>query len=285
MNHRRAPLIASVCLLGLAAAWTGLFPHALAQPGSDRGGSEQIRGMVLPIQQVLIHAPVDGIVAKLPVKEGDLVEEGDLLLQMDDEVQKAVVAASKLRAEATANLERARLEHEEATIALERMEEAQQQRAAREWEVRRARLRRDISRVAMEAARENQAIAEAEVVLETRRLSRFAVHAPWDGVITSVAVERGATLTRDDAVVRLLSLRRLKAEIYLPASLHGKVKVGGDYELEAGEPVNRTIASTLTFAAPVIDPGSQTFRCVFTIDNPDRKLPAGFAVTLPDPSE
>jgi hypothetical protein len=36
----------------------------------------------------------------------------------------------------------------------------------------------------------------------------------------------------------------------------------------------------LKFVDPIIDSGTQTFRCVFEIENSDRKMPAGFGVRL-----
>jgi len=48
--------------------------------------------------------------------------------------------------------------------------------------------------------------------------------------------------------------------------------------LAAGEPGNRDVRAKLKFADPVIDPASQTFRCVFAIDNAAPSLPAGFVV-------
>jgi len=147
-------------------------------------------------------------------------------------------------------------------------------------EVRRAQLRRDIARVAVKSAREKHRVAEAELQLEMRRLDRFRLTAPWDGIVRKVPAEVGATLTRRDPVVQLVCLDELEAEIYLPAELHGRLEVGRTYRLRASAPVGRAVQGELTFADPVIDPGSQSFRCVFTVDNADGALPAGFAVEL-----
>ena len=282
IHLRPAALLLLIAAAGLGLASMFVSSHVQGQPSPRSAGNDAIRGMVLPDQQAVLHAPVAGIVLEIAVEDGDRVKAGDLLVRMDDEVQQAVVESAKLRARSDAQLQRAELEFEEAKIGLERMEEAQQRRAAREWEVRRAKLRRDIAEVAVRAARENRQLAAAEVELETRRLERFSLQAPWDGVVLSTPAEPGTTVTREDAVVRLVSLAKLKAEIYLPAEMYHKVEVDKTYRLRGLAPVNRDLEAVLTFAAPVIDPGSQTFRCVFTIDNADRSLPAGFAVVLAD---
>jgi len=263
----RALPAAAACIIALASS-------TLAQDG------QSMRGMVLPGKQVLLNAPVDGTVATIGVEEGQHVKADALLVQMDARIQQAVVAAAELRAGSNAELERAKLELEEANVTLDRMTEAFEQHAAREWEVRRAKLRRDIAAISVEAARETRQVAAAELKLESERLDRFKLVAPWDGVVTRVPAEEGATLSRSDPVVQLVSLAELKANIYLPAELQPKVEVGRTYRLTASAPVGRVIEGKLTFADAVIDPASQAFRCVFTIDNADGKLPAGFAVEL-----
>jgi len=46
------------------------------------------------------------------------------------------------------------------------------------------------------------------------------------------------------------------------------------------EPFGAAIAARLRHMDPVMDAASGRFRTVFTIDNPDRTLPAGLEATL-----
>lgn len=275
MMCRRHPLTILIALLAVAMlAQTDAPPEITpeASPGAAW------RGMAMPAKQATLNAPVDGNLAATAVSEGQRVRAGDSLITMDDGVQQAVVRAAELKAGATADLDRAKLELEEARITLDRLIEAQKNRAAQEWEVRRAALQRDIAQVAVVKAGEDRKLAEAELQLEQQRLARFKLTAPWDGIVVRVLVKPGATLSRSDAVLKLVALDQLEAEIYVPAERFSQVKVGQVYALAAGEPVNRDVQAKLKFADPVIDPASQTFRCVFAIDNADLSLPAGFVV-------
>lgn len=280
MNQPGNSAVIGVAILSVGLAW---FMLPINAKGQDEHEPRRmtVRGMVLPARQVQLYAPVDGTVEAISVEEGQTVEAGDKLLQMENQVQAAVVEIARLRAESQAELERAKLELEEAKITLERMIEAEQNRAARAWEVRRARVRRDVAAVTVKAAEEKHRVAEAELMLEKQRLSQFELTAPWAGIITNTPVEVGATLMRRDPVLTLISLTELEAQIHVPADHYGQFNVGDKYTLMASEPVNATVEATLIFADPVIDPGSQTYRCVFTIDNTDKALPAGFTVTLP----
>ena len=54
--------------------------------------------------------------------------------------------------------------------------------------------------------------------------------------------------------------------------------MGQAYPLRAEPPVDQTLIATLVAIDPVLDSGTQTFRCVFEIDNDQLSLPAGFLV-------
>ena len=63
-----------------------------------------------------------------------------------------------------------------------------------------------------------------------------------------------------------------------------RIAAGEPVGLLAGVPVSGRIEGQLKYAAPVVDAATQTFRCVFTINNQDLRLPAGFSVRLDIPS-
>ncbi len=269
-----------VCAIALGLV---CVTHAVAQPVAtlaDRATIDRLPGLALPKRQVALHTPMEGKLLKVHVEEGQRVAEGQKLVEMDRQLQAAVVEAVKLRATSRSALERARLELAEAEIMHEQVAKAFAQDAARQWEVRRAKLRRDLAQVAVEAAAEAIAVAEAELKLEQARLERLTMTAPWEGLVTRVAADPGATVGPSDPIVVLIDLRTLKAEIHLSVDLYEKMVVGKTYKLSAGKPIDRQIEGRLTYASKVIDPASRTFRCVFEIDNPDKAMPAGFPVQL-----
>jgi len=165
-------------------------------------------------------------------------------------------------------------------VNLQSTREAFESGAAEQWEVRRARVQRELAQVAVEAAKEASAVAEAELKLERRKLERYTLRAPWAGYVARIGVDPGATVTGDSGVLQLIDLRALKAEFHLPVELYDKINTGQRYRLAAEPPVNRRLEAECTLVTRMIDPASETFRCVMRIDNADGKLPAGFAVRL-----
>jgi len=275
--------ILTVCLLAVA------FASPLVQAQSDDGSlslnpeDERLRGLVRPSKQVKLNAPLDGRVETISVVEGQHVEAGAELARMDDAIQKAVVAAARMRAADDAQIRRQKLLLEEADIQLERMVELEKTGAAQEWELRRQRLQRDANAAALDAAKNEKQLAEQNVRLEEAKLERYSILAPFDGMVVRIDTEAGASLTNRDTILTFFQMDPLEAVLFLPVELYGKLKPGRDYTFIAEEPVNTELTGKLKTIEPVVDAASRTFRCIFTIENPEKKLPAGFTVRLPWP--
>jgi RND family efflux transporter MFP subunit len=255
-------------------------PRIARDLGLVQPRAERLRGVVVPSQQVVLAAPVDGILAEVLVEEGQFVAADQKLLRMDDAVQRLAVEAARLRAESEAPLRSARLAVEEAAILVQRMEEAFAKDAASEWELRRMKLQQEQAQAEYDATLEQQALAQVNLRLEQQRLQRYMLSAPFDALVVRLTAEPGSTMTRGDQIASLIVLNPLEAHIFVPAEQFGRLEVGRSYPLEADAPVNRQIEGRLKTVDRVIDSASQTFRCVFEIDNPDHTMPAGFTVHL-----
>lgn len=257
-----------------------VLPTAASAQELDYQSDERFRGLVKPTRQVALGSPVDGIVSELLIDEHDLVKKGQPLIRMDDAVQQVAVAAAKLRAEDETEVRRQRLLLAEAEIQLNRMEELAASDAAQEWEVRRSRLQRDATEAALEAAQHQRVMAQQSYLLEQERLKRMVIRAPFDGQVMRISSESGASLRLGDNILQMMAMDKLEAQLYVPLTLYGQLKVGRDYELLAEAPVNKTLVGTLKSVEPVIDSASKTFRVIFTVDNEDLSLPVGFTVRL-----
>ena len=273
--------------LFLVITATCVYSTTIAQT-DNTAASPDIRyapeGIAMPHLIAILNAPTDGILAEATVEEGQFVKTGQALIRMKDDTQQVVVRIAQLKADSLHSVERAKMELAEAETMHQRMLQASNTGAAGKWEVRRSELRRDIAEIAHQAAIAAQQIAQQELALEQARLERFKLSAPWDGQVTLVTTDPGVTVSREDPLIQMVNTEKLKAEIYIPLSLFGKLTVGKTYTLTALDPINQPIEAELTFADSVINHGSKRFRCVFTIDNPELTLPAGFAVQF-DPSQ
>ncbi len=257
------------------------LPLAAQSPdgGEDAPGFE-MQGLALPVKQVTLSAPMKGILAEMLVEEGDRVAVDQVLAKMDDRLQAVTTEGARLQAQSTTEIRKADLAAEEAQIMFENIQRIHATDAASEWEVRRMRLQRDHAQATAEQARENHDLAQVRLRLEEERLALYHVRAPFDATVIRTLADPGVSLETQDKLLALARLDVLEAQIFLPVDLYGRLERGATYTLGAGSPVHGELSAVLKTIDPIIDPASQTFRCVFVIDNPDQRLPAGFGVRL-----
>lgn len=264
---------------GLTVMVAGALVWAQPEPATP-GDVGLFQGVVRPSRQVTLAAPVGGILMELLVEKGDRVEEKQVVARMDDELQKLVTDSARLQAESDTEIEAEKLAAEEARIMHDLAADAFRKGGASEWEVRRAKLQWDQSEAAVKAAHEKKQLAMVNLRLEEEKLSRYRLRAPFTGIVDDIAFEEGATLGTSDKILTLKMYDPLEAELFLPASLYGRLRIGQTYTLIPDQPSIGPLEGRLRFISQDFDSASQTFRCVFTIPNPDWKLPAGFMVRL-----
>ncbi len=239
-------------------------------------------GIVEPARQVELSFPEERVVQQFRVKEGAQVQAGEILVVMDNREARQAVLGAEAAAERTAVIRRAELELNLADQLLQRLQRLDPgARSARELEE--AQARRDQAAASLDLAREEKVQAERRLELERARLESLNVRAPFAGQIVRVDAVSGQTMNRAETLLEMANMERLQCELYLPLQWFGQLEIGGEYSLLAGAPVNRRLNAKLISHSPLIDPATQTFRCVLEIDNHDRQLPAGFSVFFEGP--
>ena len=288
---KRVLVVAAVAVLGGAGLMAQAPDEGAAARAGERrarsfraDGTRQLRGgLVRPSKEVVLKAPLDGIIRQVLVEESDAVSEGDVLAQMDDVMQQLIVERQRVEAESEASILSAEAQREDAQIRFDKATELEADDVATAFEVRRAGLRLSQAEAELTRAKEGQDLAGKTLELEQEKLARYAVKAPFDGRIVRVVAESGASVTRDDTILSMVALDPLEAQLFMPLDLFGEVKVGKRYRLIAGPPVDRTITGVLKTIDPIVESASSTFRCVFTIENAGSELPAGFKVVFDGP--
>lgn len=247
-------------------------------PDWRSGMSEGLPGVAVPSRQVTMSCPMEGMLMELHVQEGRRVEAGQVLAVMDNRVAQAAVATARAAAERTAPIELARQELVFSKNLLGRLETLRTANAGSEFEVVEARTRVDKAQAALLSAQEEQRLSAERLNLELTRLETHSLRAPFAGQILRVEVLPGTTLTRDDDLLTLIRLNELEVELHVSLDFYHQLDTGKTYRLLAGAPVNKHVQGRLDFVAPMVDAATRTYRCIFTINNEDLQLPAGFSV-------
>ena len=153
-------------------------------------------GHIEPKTQVQITTDVAGRIIDLPVEEGQEVEEGDLLLQIDPALFVAAVErAEAALAQAQASKAQQQAAYQQAQRDADRLTALQERGTdfVTEAEVEQATTSAEVQGRLLEAAEHQVQQAEANLDQERDRLAKTTIRAPMPGRITRLNVERGET--------------------------------------------------------------------------------------------
>jgi HlyD family secretion protein len=151
-------------------------------------------GVVQPRRKVDIVADVSGRVAQVYVREGQWVNEGDLLLRIDPSTyEPAVRRARAAWQQADANARQAEAQQRQAEFAFRRAQQLAQRQLAPAAEVDNARTAWEVARAQAEAARAAVAQAQAAYLEAVEALRKTLLRAPMSGRIVRLEVEAGET--------------------------------------------------------------------------------------------
>lgn len=185
----------------------------------ERGSIERVilaTGRLRPAEFVDVGAQVSGQLERLHVREGDRVQRGELLAEIDPTLAEARLA----ELEASTEDLRARIRAKQADIALARTLAQRAEHlfgldagSREDMEVARSTL--IVRQAELEALEANLRQIDASLRTARANLEYTRIHAPIDGVVTTVEARVGQTLNASQqapVVLRIANLDRMRVE-------------------------------------------------------------------------
>jgi multidrug efflux system membrane fusion protein len=236
------------------AAQPAATPRTVAvvvPPRMQHARAIRISGLTEADKRAVVATRTAGIVADLPIKQGDRVKKGQIIMAIDAEDKPAMI------------------EMNEQVVKQREAEFAAAQRLAKSGTL--PKLQLDTATSALATAKSQLKAAQAE-------LERLTVYAPFDGVIDSVDVELGSSVAQGGQVATLLSLDPVvvKGEVSERDLRYVKPGDKGEAMLVNGEKVEGEVR----FISRESTPATRTFRIEVAIDNPDDRIPAGMTAEI-----
>jgi multidrug resistance efflux pump len=208
--------------------------------------------VIVASNRAIVHAEIDGVIAKVEVAEGALVHAGDLLVRLAD--HQALVRHQALSG-ALAGLD--------AQLAVAAPGARGLAATIHREQVAAARVER--GRVALELA---------EVELELRE--RLELRAPIAGVVVTpkLGERAGEAVKAGDAVVEVADMARVKAEIFVEERELDAVKLGMPVAVKVGSYPRRSFSGRVELIAPSVMTKDHAGRIKLTaeLDNAERLL-------------
>jgi HlyD family secretion protein len=194
-----AVVVAGGAIFATTAARRGEKPTEVrieAVDSRDLVASVTASGQVQPRTKVDVAADISGRIVRLAVKEGQMVNRGDFLLQIDPEqyeaaVQRAEAGLSSAKAQAA----QARANFLQAKRGYDRNMEMRKTNAAlvSDAEIEQSRTQVEVNQALLEASDHNVEQSNASVRDAKQSLAKTRIHAPMSGRITRLVVEQGET--------------------------------------------------------------------------------------------
>ena len=191
-----------IALLGAWAWWAGRSkPVAVVVTAVERGTVEKTvantrAGTVEACRRAKLSPSAGGQIARLPVKKGDVVKQGQLLLELWNKDLTAQLALSKQEATSAAATARARcIEAEQARREADRQQKLLARKLVSEEQVDQAVSTADASNAACEAANATAGVSDARVGVNEATLEKTRLVAPFDGVVAEINGELNEYVT------------------------------------------------------------------------------------------
>ncbi len=246
------PVAASTVEVTTAEVTRGSIAQRISAPGS-----------LSALRESRIGSEVGGRLWRVYVDEGDRVEQGDVLFQIDPEPYVVALRQAKAGRDLAA--------------AERRQQEADLERA-------RALFRKDVlSRQELDrletrltVAQANERKAQEGVELAQLNLRRTILHAPYAGAVTRRLADEGTTAhSQPQTIVLVLQETAvLEGRATIPETYFDAVRVG-DRAVIRVEGLDRDIETSIDAVGDSVDPATRTYDVKMRVPNPEFRLKAG----------
>ena len=244
------------------------LPETTTTTAAMRSITERVSasGKIQPVLEVNISAEVSGQLIELPVVEGDQVNEGDLLAQINPDVY----IAARNRAQAAVNTTLSNLSSAKAMLATS---EANLFVAEKSWErtqnlfsngvisqadydqseaaIHNAKATLTSSEEGVKSANYSILSAKASLQETLDNLSRTTLRAPQSGIVTALVKEVGESVQGNgfvagEVVMKISNLSEMEVDIEVNESDIVRVAMGNKSEIEVDAYLSETFLGQVT---------------------------------------
>ena len=210
-------------------------------------------GTLTADEMIEIKSEVDGVVRQINFNEGEPVELGRLLIQIDD----GKLAASVAEGEANFKL---------SETNFERMRQLQKDRLVSRQEFDQAAAVFDVNRAGLELKR--------QMLKDTR------IVAPFAGTTGARMVSPGQVIAKNTTLTWLVQMDPVKVEVNVPERFLNQLKIGQEIEISVASLPARKFQGRVYFIAPQIDTNTRTALVKARLANPKQELRPGMFANL-----
>ena len=186
----------------------------------------QAVGSLRSRQAVMMRPEVAGRIREIGFSDGAAVRKGQLLVQLDDTLQRAEIK----QARAQVSIAQANFRRNEELVA-----------------------QSFVARRVLDESAANLQVAEAQLALACARLSRMAVVAPFDGTVGIRSVNLGDYVKDGADLVNLEDISSMYVDFRMPERFQSKLRLRQSVELQLDSLPGRVFKATVEAIDPLLD--------------------------------
>jgi RND family efflux transporter MFP subunit len=247
--------------------------------------------------QAAVGAKVPGRIANIPVEEGDVVKEGDVLAELEHSDLDAMLASRKVAvtlaeaqlAEAQSNLDQAKRDYERETDVFQRL-------AGARSTMERAQATYFASQSIVGARAAAVAAAKSAVIEAEESIRNMFIYAPFAGTVLTKDAERGESImpggmgasSGRGSVITLAQLDKLEVDTDVKEDYLGSLRMGQPAQVLVDAVPDRRYQGRLREIIPMGDRTRGIVKVKVEIIDPDERLFPELSATvnfLPDQTD
>ncbi len=210
----------------VAVCWLSLLPFSL------QAAELKARGMLVAVHKATLSSELAAQVVAVPKKMGESFKKGDVLLKLDCRLFEAQL--QKVKAES--KVAELKLQN---TLQLSKLN--------------------SIGTLEVAIAEAELQKAQAESAMATLNVERCQIKAPFHGVVEQVQVQAHEVVQQQQALLKVVSINRLEAEIIVPADWMRWLELNKPIALQVEES-QQSLNAVVSYIGPSVDPTSQTIQ-------------------------
>ncbi|MFT5284344.1 MAG: RND family efflux transporter MFP subunit [Planctomycetota bacterium] len=275
-------MTSAIKTLLLALLGCVLLGAATTPPGNNAKAFVDIEAIIRPSRIVHVGSAADGLLQSVLVDEGDTVQAGQLIAELEQTVERAAANLAKARSSQVATLRAAevKLGHleerfanhqslfEDGILSSENLGQSQLDRHMAEFDVL--------------AAQERSVVSKFEYRRARAVVDRGQIQSPVAGVVIDRSLSPGELVGRsgESTIVTIAQLDPLVVEAFAPVGLLGQLHAGMKAEITILKPRKQTKSAVIKTISPIVDAASGTFSVRLELPNPDFQIAAGLRCSI-----
>jgi RND family efflux transporter MFP subunit len=249
----------SLCLLGATSMQTQ---------------AQSLDCLIQPHQIVQVGSAVPGVIERILAERGDIVRQGQVLVQLQSSVERANLALAQSRARIQGEVSAAEQSSDFAAREHKRASDLAQKNFVSQNYVDKAATEAQVAGSKVTQAKERKTVAGQELEVAQAQLAMRTIKSPISGVVTDRFMASGE-LVEDKPLLRIAQVDPLRVEVVVPASVYGQLQRGMQATVLPDFTNAKSRPAQISIVDKVVDPASNTFRVRLEMPNPQNDIPAG----------